>query len=91
MARRDVNNAKTSLAGYFVCYTEYSEAGPNYYAFINNRAGSRKRWYIQRETISGSVSTFEYFTEREDVQTLADAWTGRAGLTYVRYDVAFPE
>lgn len=91
MSRRDVYNAKTSLAGYFIAFTDNPTGGPNYSAFINNKAGARKQWYIQKETISGDTPTFEFITKREDVQSLAAGWAARAGHTYARYDVAFAE
>lgn len=60
-------------------------AGPNYYGFINLSG----QYYILRESISSTVTTYDYYTSLAAGGVYATSWTGRAGLSYARYDTAF--
>lgn len=54
---------------------------PKYYGFVAKGG----LWYIMRETITGTISKFEYTTGPLVQQTIPDyltAWTGRASLIY---------
>ncbi len=55
--------------------------GPKYYGYL----GKGGTWYIMRETITGSVSKFEFSTgaaTSQNIPAYLTAWTGRASLTY---------
>lgn len=55
----------------------------NYYGFVRNDGA----YYIMKEVIAGSVTTYTYYKSESGVY--ATDWTGRAALTYARYDLVF--
>lgn len=60
--------------------------GPNYYGFVSLSG----QYYILRETISGFLTTLEYYFP-VPAGVYATDWAARSGLTYSRYDLAFPK
>ena len=74
------------LRGFQPVSADSPSGGPNYTAFIN-LAG---QYYILREVIVGNVSTYSFYAQLIAPLAVFDTdWTGRAGLTYSRFDLAF--
>lgn len=57
---------------------------PRYVQYVNTEG----KWFILRESESGSVRTAEYYLPAATT-TIDTDWTNRAGLTYGRYDEIF--
>lgn len=66
------------INGYTAANKEESMNGTSYYGFVN----STGNWYIQRIT----ATDIDFAKGLTDYAT---SWAGRAGLTYVRYDIVF--
>lgn len=69
-----------------VVRVDEDSAGLRFYAYMNE-AGS---YFIQRMTTSGTLKIYEYYATRKRPLQLASDWSGRAGLSYVEYNVLFP-
>lgn len=69
-----------AIEGYAPAHMDNSS--PAYYGFV--RADGY--WYIQKAETVGNVTTYTFATGSSDYET---NWTGRAGLTYGRYDTKF--
>lgn len=68
----------------FIIYRDdENPTGVSYYQYVSNGG----RWYIMRSTYVGGDNTYEFYfaSKTADIDT---GWTGRAGLTYERYDEA---
>ena len=57
-------------------------ASPSYYGYLSTDGS----WYIQKATTVAAVINYEYAA---GASGYAAAWTGRAGLTYARFDSVF--
>lgn len=76
-----VVSGDSPIVGYQIARKD-DDGSPNYYGFVN-AAGN---WYILKETLSPGDDTYTY---AKGVKSFADAWTGRAGLTYDFFDIVF--
>lgn len=68
----------------FQMYRATTGARPRYVQYLN----SSGKWYIMRESESGSVRTVEFYLPT-DITTIDTDWTGRASLTFSRFDEVF--
>lgn len=68
----------------FHLYRATTGSYPRYVQYIN----SDGKWYIMRESESGSVRTAEFYLPA-NYATIDTDWTGRADLTYERFDEIF--
>ena len=57
---------------------------PRYTQYIN----SDGHWYIMKESENGNIRTAEFYVPSA-ATTIDTDWTGRAGLTYSRFDEVF--
>ena len=71
--------AVAPVEGYQV--SDMDTAGP-YYGYID----AEGRWYIMKETTSGTVTSYRFIKGTSDYAT---NWTGRAGLTYDTFNNVF--
>lgn len=82
----DLGNVAGSdiLAGYRAADVDDddNDATANYYGFVDTDGN----WYIMKEEISGSVSTYTF---TRGTTNYSANWTGRAGLTYGSFDSTF--
>lgn len=68
----------------FHLYRYTTGSYPRYSQYINDDG----KWYIVKESQSGSVNTIEHYLP-SDYTTISTAWLGRADLTYDRFDLVF--
>jgi len=73
--------------GYLVIFQMYRATTgdyPRYVQYLN----SNGEWYIMRESEAGSVRTAEFYVPASK-STIDTDWTGRAALTYGRFDEVY--
>lgn len=67
-------------------FNQMTESGSYTYFGYTNEDGD---WYIKRLTLDRETLTHATVLNNPTVESYADAWTGKTGLTYARFDEAF--
>lgn len=80
----NLNNVAGSdvLAGYEPATRDENSGATSYYGFVD----SDGNWYIMREVPTGSVTEDDFI---RGTTNFATNWTGRAGLSYQKFNLVF--